>query len=261
MQNVLNALRVLEEVAARQPVGVTDLARAMGLPKSSVQRALVTLHTAEWIQPAGDTPTRWAVTTKALHVGRHAAGELGLRDAAVPVMEELRRRTDETVHLAVPEGGKVVLIERLETAQPVRIVLPLGQILPLHASSNGKAVLAASPAEAIERYVADGLPRFTGTTITDPGRLRAELAGIRARGYATNGGEWRADVSAVAAAVVGDAGLPVASISVNVPTSRMTAASRSAFGILVATAAKTLGDVLAHRRVPDRGTAWHGGTP
>ncbi|MCC3766157.1 IclR family transcriptional regulator [Streptomyces sp. UNOC14_S4] len=260
MQNVLNALRVLEEVADRQPVGVTDLARAMGLPKSSVQRALVTLHTAEWIQPAGDTPTRWAVTTKALHVGRRAAGELGLRDAAVPVMEELRRRTDETVHLAVPEGGKVVLIERLETAQPVRIVLPLGQILPLHASSNGKAVLAASPDEVVERYIAEGLPGFTGTTITDPGRLRTELAGIRARGYAANRGEWRADVSAVAAAVVGGAdrdGLPVASVSVNVPTSRMTDASRSAFGALVAAAAKTLGDVLARRRAPDRDTARH----
>lgn len=247
MQNVLNALRALEEVAARQPVGVTDLAKALRLPKSSVQRTLVTLHTAGWIRPAGDGATRWVVTTKALHVGRQATSELGLRDVAVPVMEELRRQTDETVHLAVPEGGRAVLIERLETTQPVRIVLPLGQNLPLHASSNGKAVLAAGPAEAVERYIAQGLPRFTDSTITDPQRLRAELAVTRARGYAVNSGEWRSDVSAVAAAVVADSGLPVAGLSVNVPTSRMTDASRSAFGALAVEAAKTLGAALSHR--------------
>ncbi|MGC0418724.1 IclR family transcriptional regulator [Embleya sp. AB8] len=241
MKNVLNALAVLEEVAARQPIGVAELARAMDLPKSSVQRALLTLHEAGWLRPTGGAPTRWAITTKALHVGRHATGELGLRDVAVPVMEELRRQTDETVHLAVPEGGNVVLIERLETSQPVRIILPLGQILPVHASANGKALLAASPAEVVERRIADGLASYTGTTIIDPARLRAELARIRELGYATNGGEWRADVSAVAAAVLGESGLPVASVSINVPTSRTTEELRAVHGSLVAEAAKRIG--------------------
>ncbi|MFJ2786116.1 MULTISPECIES: IclR family transcriptional regulator [unclassified Streptomyces] len=245
MQNVLNALRTLEEVAARQPIGVADLARALELPKSSVQRALVTLHTAGWIRQTAGTPTRWAVTTKALHVGRSATGELGLRDIAVPVMEELRRETDETVHLAVPEGGRIVLIERLETSRPVRIVLPLGQNLSAHASANGKAVLAASSAEAVERYIADGLARFTDASITDPGRLRAELTEIRARGYATNSGEWRDDVSAVAAAVIGaDGTTPVASISVNVPSSRMTDTSRATLGAAVREAADRVGKLL-----------------
>ncbi|MCL7381757.1 IclR family transcriptional regulator [Streptomyces sp. 35G-GA-8] len=253
MQNVLNALRALEEVAARQPVGVADLARAMELPKSSVQRALVTLHTAGWIRPAGGAPTRWVVTTKALHVGRHATGELGLRDVAVPVMEDLRRRTDETVHLAVPEGGKVVLIERLETAQPVRIILPLGQVLPLHASANGKAVLAASPAEVVGRHLAGGLSGFTTTTITDPELLLAELAEIRKRGYATNGGEWRTDVSAVAAAVIGGSGQPVASISVNVPTSRLTSEDRATYGLLVREAAAAVGSALGGAGTPAGG--------
>ncbi|WP_097967011.1 IclR family transcriptional regulator [Streptomyces sp. or20] len=248
MQSVLNALRVLEEVAARQPVGVADLARAMESPKSTVQRALLTLHTAGWIRPAGGTSTRWMVSTKALYVGRSATGELGLRDIAVPVMEELRRATDETVHLAVPEAGNIVLIERLETSKPVRIILPLGQNLPAHASANGKAVLAASSDEAVERHITDGLTRFTETSIVDPRLLRAALAEVRLRGYATNAGEWRSDVSAVAAAVLGDAGLPVASLSVNVPTSRMTEDSRAAFGAAVREAAKTVSEALRRTR-------------
>ncbi|WP_181786229.1 IclR family transcriptional regulator [Streptomyces phytophilus] len=239
MQSVLNALRVLEEVAVRQPVGVADLARALEMPKSSVQRALVTLHTAGWIRQAGESTTRWAVTTKALHVGRRATSELSLRDAAVPIMEELRRRTDETVHLTIPESGdRVVLIERLQTSKPVRIVMPLGMNLSLHASANGKAVLANSPAAAIERYVGAGLARYTDATIVDPALLMAELQVTRERGYAVNGGEWRTDVSAVAAAVVAESALPVASISVNVPTSRMTEELRATYGALVRDAAE-----------------------
>ncbi|MFE4959107.1 IclR family transcriptional regulator [Streptomyces sp. NPDC056653] len=245
MQSVLNALRVLEEVAARQPVGVGDLARALEIPKSSAQRALVTLQSAGWIRQVGGGSTHWVVTTKALHVGRQASAELSLRDVAVPAMEQLRRRTDETVHLTVPEGtDRVVLIERLETSKPVRIFMQLGMNLPLHASANGKAVLAASPPDVVERYIAEGLPRFTGTTIDDPDLLRAELMATRLRGYAVNGGEWRSDVSAVAAAVVGEAGLPVASISVNMPTSRMTDDLSVEYGLLVRGTALQVSDAL-----------------
>ncbi|WP_329060233.1 IclR family transcriptional regulator [Amycolatopsis sp. NBC_01480] len=245
MQSVLNALRVLEEVATRQPIGVADLARALDIPKSSAQRALITLQTAGWLRQVGGGSTDWVVTTKALHVGRHASGELSLRDVAVPAMEELRRRTDETIHLTVPENlDHMVLIERLETSKPVRIFMQLGMHLPLHASANGKAVLAASPESAVEEYLAAGLPRFTGTTIDDPDRLRAELDTIRTRGYAANSGEWRSDVSAVAAAVLGDAGLPVASISVNMPTSRMTGELAAEYGVLVRATAAQVGATL-----------------
>lgn len=248
MQSVLNALRVLEEVAARQPVGVADLARALDLPKSSAQRALRTLDTAGWIRPAGGEVTRWVLTTKALQVGRRATGELSLRDVAVPLMEDLRRRTDETVHLTVPDGDQVVLIERLETSKAVRIILALGIHLPIHASANGKAVLASSPPEVIERQLAKGLEGFTDATVTDRGELLAELARIRERGYATNTGEWRSDVSAVAAPVLGESDTPVASISVNMPTSRMTPESTAAHGALVSETARQVGVALGHSR-------------
>ncbi|MFG2072367.1 IclR family transcriptional regulator [Nonomuraea maritima] len=232
MQNVVTALRVLEEVSARQPVGVGELARELGLPKSTVQRSLRTLHDAGWIRPAGGEVTRWQVTSKLLQVARRT--ELGLRDAAVPVMEELRQQTGETVHLMVPEGEAVVLIERLETDKPLRIVLPLGIRLPLHASANGKAVLAH-----LDRPL-DELPAYTGTTIVDGEALRAELAAVRARGYADNRGEWRPDIAAVASAILGADGSPIASISISTPASRMLDDLRAAYGALVTRAARTL---------------------
>ena len=250
MRNVLNTLRVLEEVATRQPVGVGELARALDMPKSSVQRALHTLNTAGWIRAGNGEITRWVVTTKALDVGRHASGDLGMRDAAMPIMEDLRLRTEETIHLEVPEGNKMVLIERLETPKPVRIALALGSSKPMHASANGKAVLANSAPEVIARQLAAGLPRYTDTTITDPERLRAELDEIRARGYATNNGEWRSDIAAVGAVVLGGDAHPVASLSVSTPITRMTEQARSFFGALVSEAAKTLSARLGH--LPER---------
>lgn len=240
MKNVLNALRVLEEVAGRQPIGVGELARVLEMPKSSVQRALVTLHTAGWIRPGPGEVTRWVMTSKALAVGGRAGGDLGLRDVAVPVMEELRRRTEETIHLTVPEDDKAVLIERLETSKPVRISMALGHALPLHASANGKAILANSRPEVVRRLLAGELPRYTDTTISDPDDLLAELAKIQARGFAVNHGEWRSDVGSVAAAVVTEPGNPIASLSVNLPVSRLTGESEERYGAAVAEASKTI---------------------
>ncbi|MFI7103513.1 IclR family transcriptional regulator [Streptomyces sp. NPDC050161] len=246
MRSVLNALRVLEEVASRQPIGVGELARVLDMPKSSVQRALHTLNTAGWIRPARGEVTRWVVTTKALDVGRHASGDLDLRDAAVPAMEELRRCTEETIHLTVREGDKMVLIERLETSKPVRISMSLGHALPLHASANGKAVLANSPSDAIAQLLAQELPRYTDTTITDPDELTAELQRVREQGYATNNGEWRSDVGSVAAAIMGGPGEPIGSLSINIPLHRLTDASRSFYGKAVSEAARTLSARLGH---------------
>lgn len=246
MRNVLNTLRVLEEVAARQPVGVGELARELGIPKSSVQRALVTLNTAGWIRPSADELTRWVMTSKALTVGGQVSLELDLRKAALPIMEELRRSTDETIHLAVPEEDRVVLIERLETSKPVRIIMALGHAFPLHASANGKAILAHGRPEMVNRMLVRELPRFTETTIDDASGLRAELALIRERGFAVNRGEWRSDVGCVASAVLGAERHPIASMSVNLPVSRMSSESEAYLGAAVRDAARELSVKLGY---------------
>jgi IclR family acetate operon transcriptional repressor len=246
MRNVLNTFRVLDEVAARRPIGVGELARVLGMPKSSVQRSLMALREAAWIKPAPGDVTKWTMTTKALRLG-YLATDLNLRDAALPVMEELRETTNETIHLMIPEGSKIILIERMQTLQPVRIVLPLGIGLPLHASANGKAVLAYCSQGMVEQVIAAGLQSFSETTITDPEVLLAELAVIRQRGYATNEGEWRSDIAAVAAPVFDDGPEPAASLSISTPSRRMSPAVRGRFGELVTHSARALSEALGRR--------------
>ncbi len=97
----------------------------------------------------------------------------------------------------------------------------MGQRIPLHATSNGKVLLAHAPAALCEEVIAAGLPVLTDRTVTDPGRLRAELAEVRLRGYATAMDELEDGLSAVAAPVLGADGSVIASLSASGPTFRM----------------------------------------
>lgn len=249
MSSLSNALRVIEAVAVRQPAGVSDLARHLDMPKSSVQRSLVALHEAGWIRPTGTELTRWVITTKVLTIGSHAGDDFGIRPAAVPVMQALRARTAETINLTVPgEGPVVVLIERLESPQVVRTSNAVGATAPLHASSNGKAVLAHLPQAEVDSLIAAGLETFTARTIVDPATLRRELESIRVRGYATNVNEWREGTASVAAPIRDTDGRPVAALSISAPVERLPDSVRPVYGSLVHDATLEIEGALGFRR-------------
>lgn len=245
MQNVLNALRVLEVLGERRVAGVSEVARELELPKTTVQRALTTLHAARWIKPADNGARNgWELAAKVLRVARYAGAGDALREAALPVMEELHRATGETIHLLVRDGDNVVLIERIESVHPVRTVQPMGSATPLHASSTGKAVLAHLPEDEREAILAGPLVALTDATVTDPDRLRAQLDEVRARGWAVNAGESWAGLAAVGAPVVDGAGAPVAAVSISSPSERLPEEDWPRMGALVADAGRRIGRAL-----------------
>lgn len=250
VQSVLNALRVFEEVATRQPAGVGEVARALGMPKSSVHRAIVTLCDGGWMRSTGGERPRYVVTSRALSVGRNASPELGLRETALPEMVRLRDATNETIHLCLWDGHNIVLVERVDSTQAVRTYHPLGIYAPLTASSSGKAVLALLAPAEIDRIIATGLHKYTDHTIVDEAILRADLASTRRRGYARNDGEWRVDVAAVAAAIRGDDGLPIGVVNISAPASRATEADLQRAGKLLVQARSTIEEHLGLRRPP-----------
>lgn len=221
MQSVKNALRVLEAVAEHQPAGLSDLTQRLGLPKTTVQRCLTTLHEAGWIKPAGHELRRWTITGRAFSVGSQAANDRDLRSVALPLLSELQAATGETVHLMVPDGNEVVLIERLDSAHQLRTFFPLGSRSPLHATSNGKAVLAAMPADGVADYLAKCLSKVTDRTIVDPEVLLAQLEVIRAKGYAVNEEEHQHGIVAIGAAICPSGAEAVGSLSVSAPKVRL----------------------------------------
>jgi len=248
MDSVRLALTIVEHIATNGPAGVSALARDLGEPKSTVQRSLETLHQAGWLSAAPDPidgrKRSWSLTSKLTSLKRDA-GRARLRDAALGQMEQLRQQTRETIHLMAPEGQTVVLIERLDSPQLLRIVRPLGAHSPLHAASNGKAVLAFLPQKEREAYLAGPLARLTPQTITDPDLLRADLDEVRRLGFAVNRGELDPDVRAVAAPILDATGRPIGSMSISCPATRLSDELIPRYGEAVVEACRVVAAALS----------------
>lgn len=250
MRATLTALRVLETVADLQPAGVTAVARAAGIPKSSAQRCLHALREAGWLAPGHADRARWVLTGKALTVGLRAAGDVGLREAARPTMQWLRDETGETIHLS-SYGGRsqraaesLVIVDRLDSTQPVRTWVRLGTRVPLHASSSGRAVLAALPDDEIESLLAYPLERYSDRTLASLDDVFADLTTVRKRGYATVESGWRQGVGAVAAALLGADGRPVGALAISSPEQRYDEERARELGPRVVTAAREISGTL-----------------
>ena len=252
MQVVHNALAVLEEIARRQPVTLAELHRVLGLPKTTVHRALATLAEAGWARSSEDR--RWSIAPRAAVLGARASSAGGLRELALPVMEALRDACGEAVHLTVPDGDAVVLIERIDSPRAVRTYNPVGSRAPLHASANGKAILAHLPEADRQAYLAGDIATYTRRTLSSPRRLRAELARVRRQGWARNRGEYVPDVAAVAAPIFSRDGRPIAAMSISAPADRLPEAKVPRAARLVGAAARELSALLGDVRALDGAT-------
>jgi IclR family transcriptional regulator, acetate operon repressor len=223
MKSVVNAMRVVEELAAAGDCGVGELARRTGIAKSTVQRCLDTLHGQGWIERLGGddprTPTSWRISrhlTALVRGDDHAV----LVDVSRPFLSQLRDQTSESVHLVALDGAEVVLLERVAGPGAVQVVLPLGHRVPAYAAATGKAILAHFDPDELAMHLPARLQALTESTITKRSELLGELAIVRERGWATNVGEWERSVVAVAAAVLAQ-GRPVAAVSVSTTPDRL----------------------------------------
>ena len=245
MDSVKSVLRIVEAVATSPEIGVSDLARQLQQPKTTVQRGLMTLHEAGWIRPTNEPRRRWKITSKLFMLSRSAETEARLRRAALPIMQSLRDETQETTHLMVREERHLILIERVDSPLALRTVRDLGSRSPLHTSANGKAFLAHLTAREQEDYLHGKLSALTENSKTDPDVIRKDLAQIRKLGYATNVGELDLHVHAVAAPVMNQEGRPIAALSISCPSARLPIEKMPFFGEKVIAAARTVSQRLA----------------
>jgi len=147
---------------------------------------------------------------------------LDVREKARPMLEELHQLTQETVNLYILDGTERVCVERLESSQRVRVIVQIGERMPLHAGSAGKAILAFAPAKLVERILEKPLERMTDNTITSPKRLLEELRSVRNCGYAVSRAERFTDAMGLAAPIFDAAGNVTAALNVSGPLVRFT---------------------------------------
>ena len=155
MKSVTRSLRILEAVAQHQPVTVGELTKIFGLPKSTVQRTLVTLHEAGWLRANRKDTTRWEIGARVLAVRPAALQGSSLFAAARDPMIRLRDKVNETVHLAVPDAlDCMVVVDRVDSSHAVRTFHEIGDISPLHATAGGRAILANSDRSDVDEVLA-----------------------------------------------------------------------------------------------------------
>jgi DNA-binding IclR family transcriptional regulator len=231
VQSVQRAAALLQAIAdSADPQTAPDLAERCGLNRSTAWRILSTLED-EGLVDRDPATSRYSIG--------HALARLAAAGADRPHLEDLSRRTGETVSLAVPRGLQLVYVDQVQ-APHVMAADWLGRAVPLHATSTGKALLAWLPNGELEAALAQPLARFTDATITEAAKLRDELGRVRRRGYAVSRGELEAALWGVSAPLLDRRGRAVAVVSVWGAEGRLRAKGLDDLGRATAAAAAAI---------------------
>jgi IclR family acetate operon transcriptional repressor len=229
VERTLDILDVLRE--ADDGVGLGKLSQVIGLPKSSTFRYLATLE-------AGGHVIRDAAETFRLSPSAAPARPRDvslLRSIARPWMEELARRFDETINLAVLDRTKVAYVDSVESSHAVRFAARPGHCDFVHSSALGKALASRLAPEEIRRILAaEGMPAVASRTITDLPRFLDEIEAVKRRGYSVNDLENDEAGRCVATAIPGS---PLAAIGLSAPAARFPVAKAAEVGAALRRAA------------------------
>lgn len=219
-QTIMRALSVLGVLRdSDTDVGVTEVARAVELPSSTVHRILRTFIGAGYVVQNSETE-RYRLGREVFLLGRAAGQTLGF-DAAMPLLEHLAEVTGESVNLVVRDVDHGLVVLRVESQQQLRFAQPTGARIPLYCTSSGKVLLAFTGDLSGQVARLGELERLTPSTITSPRRLLEELTTIRDRQFSVNKGERLPGVCGVAAPVLGSDGMAMAALAVQGPEFRM----------------------------------------
>lgn len=218
LKSVGSALDVLECFATDGELGVSDIARRLGVAKSTAHRLLQTLVSRGFVEQDHQTG-HYRLGLHLYELGQLALARNELRFAALPTLRQVAQSTGLTVNFSVPDGADVVFVERLENRDGVRILGHFGRRLPSHCTSSGKVLAAFNPSVYQARITAGFPPRLSNTVRT-PEDWAAVVAKARAQGFADSHGESFDGASSVAVPVLVHKSA-VASVSVFGPTEQV----------------------------------------
>lgn len=177
---------------------LAQLSARTGLPKPTAHRMVAELVAWGGLER---TATGYRLGMALFVLGQRVPRQRGLREAALPYLEDLYEATHENIHLTVFDTTDTLFLEKVTGRRSMPIVSRVGGRLPAHCTASGKVFLALGPPAYFKRVIDGGLDRLTPRTIILPGLLRQDLARTLERGYGLNHEESEAGVVAVAAPV------------------------------------------------------------
>lgn len=246
VKSATRALDVLELLAEQpQPLSHGGIARALGMPKSSLTDLLATLEARRYVAAEAD---RYRLGPALLTLAGTLLRRTDVARVAQPIVASLMLRTGESAALVLRQGAEVVVVCKENCDQPILYSLQLGQRGPVNASAGGKALMAFAPEAEREAWLASGaLRRVTPHAVTDPAALRRELAAIAQGAIAWSREEMVPGIVAMGLPVFDAAGAPCAGLSVGVPTVRFDPAREARVAEALRAAAAEISAALGFR--------------
>jgi IclR family acetate operon transcriptional repressor len=244
ISSVDNALRLVLMLRDQPRLRLSGIATALDIAPSTAHRLLAMLVHHGFVRQE-DGMGSYVAGPALLDLGLAAVRNLDIRTYARPILADLARKTDETVHLAQLEGGKIRYLAAAESGQPLRVADRTGQLLPAHRTATGKAILASFTAQQLDEiFSLDEFGNGDGLSPADRAQLDAELVQVRERGYAINH-RVAEDIISVAVVVRDHRGASIAAINASAPSSRMTKKRQVAVVRDLHAAAAQLEDLLS----------------
>jgi DNA-binding IclR family transcriptional regulator len=220
VQSVDRALAVLEILARDGHAGVSEIAEEMGIHKSTVSRLLGSLVSRGMVHQNSERG-KYQLGFGILRLASSIPGRLSLVREARPVLERLAEEFKETVNLAVLRSNYAVNVDQAMGPSTLATYDWVGSLTPLHATSSGKVLLAALPADERDRILREtGLPPRTPRTITDRKKLESQLLDVARNGYGVVHEEFEIGLTAVAVPVFNHLGAVIGAVSISGPAFR-----------------------------------------
>ncbi len=234
------ALHLLDAFGPRQrELTLSEIARRADVPLSTAHRLIQELCEWEAVERGDDGLYR--IGLRLWEIGSLAPRGPGLREAALPFLEDLSQITRENVQLAVREGTELVFIERIAGSGAVPVLTRVGGRFALAATGVGLVLLAHAPVDVQEEVLSGPIKRYTPKTVTDPVQLRRMLAGVRSNGLSVSDRQITMDTLSVGAPIHDRKAQVVAAVSLVV---RYGSTTPHALARLVRTSARAISRAL-----------------
>ncbi|MEV4311437.1 IclR family transcriptional regulator [Actinocrispum sp. NPDC049592] len=223
IQSVDRALTVLRLLARYGELGVTDIARKLKVHKSTAFRLVTTLESHDLVEQHSDRG-KYRLGVGVLQLAGATTAKLDLVQRSRPVSQRLAEVVGETVNITVLAGQEALYVDQVAGSAALQLHNWVGQRIPLHATSNGKVLLASVSGVRFDELTSGVLKRFTDKTITSRQELRVQVERVRQNGFAIAVDELEVGLTAIAAPISGADGVVVGSISASGPGFRITRA-------------------------------------
>ena len=227
-------------------LGTTEIAKALGLHKSTVASLVYTLEANGYLRQNPNT-RKYRLGFKLVERASAMLEQVEIRQVAYPFLLDLRNRWNETVNLAVLDENEIVYVERFLGTKALGMRSEVGYRAPAHSTALGKALLACYPIAHTQALLKQhGLRPITPKTITDPDQFCAELEKTREQGFAVDDEENEIGGRCVAVPIFDHQGKAIAAVSISAPTARLPIDQVAEAGGMVRETAKAISRNLGY---------------